>query len=70
MQTSSYLQMVVANGSLLVVSSHSVSLRTGGGHDVVAKKLTADLINQAIDIAEDFDEGIRIINDLAASWLQ
>ena len=33
---------------------------------MVAKKLTSDLINGAIQIAEDFDESIRMINDLAA----
>ena len=40
-----------------------------GDFQAVARKLTAELLNQAIGIMEDFDQGLRIINDLAAACL-
>ena len=43
----------------------SSKTKISGSHEAKARKLTADLINRAIDIAEDFEESVRVINDLA-----
>lgn len=41
-----------------------------GGYEAVAKRLTSELMNKAIGITEDFDQGVRIINDLAVPRFQ